>query len=114
MEAYIQQLRSKPEHIRKQLLVTYTAIAMVIVGAIWIYSLTDRFSTSNPTLQSKDNAKPFSMLGDTLKQAYNGISASVGSVTLPKMDVAPSTKVVPLTPVEPAYQPKQVPSFNNQ
>lgn len=79
---------------------------MAVVGSIWIYSMSERFN-SKVSVQTKEDVKPFSLLGKSLADTYSNISASIGSASLgktttDKKNVVTSTpdKVIDLIPVE--------------
>jgi hypothetical protein len=79
MHTYIKKLHAKPEHIRKRIFVGALFVSMTFVIAVWIFSLGYRF---NPTTGAKARAdlKPFALLGQSLSDTYNNITASVGSI----------------------------------
>lgn len=81
MHTYIKKLQSKEEDSRKQILIVSLVLAMIIVGSIWVYSLTDRFSGDNAvanTTADDSSVKPFALLKDSIASTYENISASVG------------------------------------
>jgi hypothetical protein len=85
MRAYIKKLQNKPEEHRKQILFVVMIVSMALVSSVWIYSLTDRFSSKNAEEISKDETKkPFELLTLSFKDAYKNMSASVANVSLLK------------------------------
>lgn len=105
MKQYIQKIRSKPDHERKQYALLWTIVSMAFVGGVWIYSMSDRFN-SNTKVQAKEDIKPFSLLGKSLSDTYSNISASIGSAKLQNDTKASSRvttqdKVIDLIPIEP-------------
>lgn len=100
MRTTIKKLQGKPEHIRKQILVGFMAVSMLVVGTVWIYGLTDHPST--PTVaDNTTSSNPFSLLRDSISSAYQNVTASVGSVSFgAKKEDAPTQKQINLIPVE--------------
>jgi hypothetical protein len=56
---------------------------MVIVGLVWIGSLGYRFNKKN-VVEVKEEIKPFALLGQSIKETYNNVTASVGNASLLK------------------------------
>lgn len=105
MRAYIKKLQSKSEGTRKQILVGSLIVSMFFVSIVWISSLGYRFSKEK-TAQAEEATKPFALFGQTIKDTYKNITASVGSVSSvlkkePTIDKnAVTEKQIDLTPVE--------------
>lgn len=106
---YIQELKTKPEAERKQFAYMATIACMVVVGSIWIYGLIGHFGSKSTETQVKNETKPMSVLADSLKGAYDNISASVGQAksisnimkNSPEVQAEiPDEKVIDLIPVE--------------
>jgi hypothetical protein len=95
MIKYIKKLKHRPENKRKQILVSSLIVCMSFVSIIWIYSLSDRFS-SKPANQvaSAENGqvKPFTLFKNSIASAYKNIAASVGNVSPAKQQEAQSTE----------------------
>lgn len=103
MNKYIQNLKSKTETERKQYALLGTIICMVLVGAVWVYSLGGRFDNDTKA-QARDDVKPFALLGSSLKNTYNNISASVGNAKSISNKDSENTesdgKIIDLIPVD--------------
>lgn len=87
MYKYIKKLQSKKEEEKKQVLVFSLVISMAIVGAIWIYSLNDRFNDNNKVADASDTnttTSPFSLFTDSVVSTYHDIAASVGNISFSK------------------------------
>ncbi|MEI6660430.1 MAG: hypothetical protein WCK91_03350 [bacterium] len=113
MQAYIKNLQSKPEHVRKQILVVSLALSMIVVGFIWFYGLTDRFvlSAEKSSIAAADGVKeesPFKLFSNSISNAYENITASVGNITLPNSNPKTETdakgKQIDLIVVDPKTQ----------
>ena len=81
MREYIKKLQNKPEDIRKRILIGTVFSCMVLVFAVWVYNLTDRFS-DNIGEKIRSDIKPFALFKNSLTDTYNNISASVGKASL--------------------------------
>jgi len=101
MREYIKKIQSKPENTRKQILVGSLVVAMSLVGVIWVSSLGYKFS-KNSSVSTEDTIKPFALFGKTISDSYKNVTASVGSISLPKKEIETKTpdKVIDLIPVE--------------
>jgi len=108
MISYIRKLQSKPEEVRKQILVASLVFSMAIVGSIWVYSLTDRFGEKKIAVVVEEDSKeisPFKLFMNSVSDTYDSISASVGNFASGKEEVTESTptteeKQIKLIPVE--------------
>ncbi len=104
MRKYIRKLQSKPEHIRKQILVGSLVVSMSFVSLIWIASLGYNF-TKEKVVKTEDVIKPFALFKQTISETINDVGASVGDIskTLKERqaeeDLTPEVQV-DLTPVE--------------
>ncbi|MDE2031282.1 MAG: hypothetical protein KGI58_03445 [Patescibacteria group bacterium] len=103
MRAYIKKLQSKPEDARKRILLVSLITSMSFVVLIWVYGLGGLFSGSNDS-QTNNSLKPFTLLANSVSDAYQNISASVGNISsISKKST--SSKQIDLIPVEtPANQ----------
>ncbi len=101
MREYIKKIQSKTESARKQILVGSLVVAMSLVGVIWVSSLGYKFSKGN-SVPIEETVKPFALFGKTISDTYKNVSASVGSISLPKKEAEIKTpdKVIDLIPVE--------------
>lgn len=105
MRAYIKKLQSKEEVIRKQILAGSLIVSMSIVAFVWMYSLGDRFGNSNvQTAQASDTAGPFKLLGESISNTYQSVTASVANFSLSNKneETKQQQKQIDLVPVEPA------------
>ncbi len=97
-------MQSKPEHVRKQILVASLVVCMTIIGSIWIYGLHFRFTPASAAAAEND-IKPFTLFGNSVKGIFSNIGASVASA--PSLAPAPSEtsdKQIPLEVVNPQAQ----------
>lgn len=77
MKKYIQNLKSKSEAERKQAAYMATIICMILVGGVWLYGLVNHFGKKDVNVQAQNNAKPFKLLANSIKDTYKDVSASV-------------------------------------
>jgi hypothetical protein len=96
MHHYVKKLQSKPEPVRKQILVAALALSMFIVGSVWIYDLAG--PKPQQQAQSDTTTKPFALFKNSITSAYENISASVGNIK--KDTVVEQDKQIDLIPVE--------------
>ena len=81
MKEYIKKIQSKPEPVRKQILIGSLVVCMSLVCLIWISSLGYRlFDNGTKVAETKEAMKPFALFGQTVSDTYKNISASVGSL----------------------------------
>jgi hypothetical protein len=100
MRAYIRKLQLKSEDTRKQLLVASLVVSMSVVSLVWIYGLNDSFGTSK-VAEIDTTTKPFTLFKESISNAFQNISASVGSIPSSKSKAEESTeKQIDLIPVE--------------
>lgn len=83
MRRYIKKLQSKPEDIRKQILIGSLAVSMLFVGVIWVYGLGYRFGDDS-NIKVRSDIQPFTLFGNSVKDAYSNVSASVGNISFSK------------------------------
>ena len=83
MHPYIKKLRSKPDHIKKSILAFALIVSMSLVSMVWFFSLGNRFNNKTAE-KTREDIKPFSMLGDSISNAVKNISASVGNISVVK------------------------------
>jgi hypothetical protein len=106
MLKYIKKIQSKPEHVRKQVLVGSLVVCMSLVFVLWIGSLGYKFGKNNKPVVAENTAtKPFALFSKTISETYNNVSASVGKISTtkitPKEEVkVDSEKIIDLIPTE--------------
>lgn len=110
MRAYIKKLQSKNEEARKQILVVSLIVCMSFVGIIWVTSLGYKFNNKKEAVKTEEEIKPFALFGQTIKDTFDNVTASVGSVsssikkeipTEEKVEIKTETeKQIDLIPVE--------------
>lgn len=88
MLEYIKKLQQKDEDARKRIMMFSMVIVVVIVGSIWLYSLSGVFGKSDEITKEevRDDLKPFTLFKNSMKDTYNNVSASVGKISLPKLN----------------------------
>jgi hypothetical protein len=79
MHTYIKKLQSKSENTRKQILVGSLIVSMSFVFLIWISSIGHKFSNET-VAKTEENIKPFALFGQTIKDTYSNVTASVGNI----------------------------------
>ena len=103
MRTYIKKLQSKPEDVRKRILIGSLIVSMSFVFVVWISSLGYRFNKDN-SVKTEEAIKPFALFGQTVSETYNNVSASVGNISLPKeenkKEEVKVEKIIDLIPVE--------------
>lgn len=77
MQKFVSNLRQRPEGERKRILFVSLIVAMAVIGGLWVYSLTHRF-TPQVAEKTKEDIAPFKLLGSKIKGTYQNMSASVG------------------------------------
>jgi len=105
MREYIKKLQSKSPDTRKQILVGSLIVCMSFVFITWVSSLGYKFSKNNATAKAEEDIKPFALFGQTIKDTYNNVTASVGNISTkkdkPKVEEKVETeKQIDLIPVE--------------
>jgi hypothetical protein len=112
MKEYIRHLRNKPESTRKQILAGSMVVLMAFVGFVWFYGLSDRLaadSTERARVATSTDGPakeegPFSLLKDSVSNAYHNISASVGNISFSsqqKTETTGGAKQIELKVVDP-------------
>lgn len=107
MEKFISNLREKPENHKKRILFMSLIVSMFIIVGLWVYSLTHSFSPKQVVQETKEDAKPFNLLGLKFKDMYQNITASAGKAkiniskneTTVNKEKFDDTKVIDLIPV---------------
>lgn len=87
MFEYIKKIQQKDEITRKKIMMISMIIVVLIVGSVWIYSLTDLFNNGEDKIaqeEEREDLKPFTLFKNSMKDTYNNVSASVGKISLPK------------------------------
>lgn len=95
MREYIKKLQSKPEPVRKQIVVGLMAVSMLFVGVVFVYSMRSTINGNDESQAKVDSLAPFRLLGDSISDTYNNMSASVGKVSIPTD--APTDNTSPLS-----------------
>jgi hypothetical protein len=80
MREYIKKLQSKPEYIRKQIMYGTLTVSMLVIGLIWVSGIGNRFSEEK-IAKIKDDIKPFALFGQSVKDTYSNVTASVGNIS---------------------------------
>ena len=104
MRAYVEKLRAKPEHTKKQILAGSMITSVFFVGAVWIYGLGYRFHNDVTPEKTAADVKPFALFGESLSGAYKNISASVGNIQFNKQATPQQNteeRRIDVIPVEP-------------
>ena len=104
MRTYIKKIQSKSENTRKQILVGSLVVCMSLVSVVWINTLGYRFSKEK-IAQTEKEIKPFALFGQTVKETYTNVSASVGNISLntekdKTVEKETNEKIIDLIPVE--------------
>ena len=79
MHPYIKKLRSKPEHVKKSILAFALVVSMSLVSLVWFYNIGDRFGDKKMAEKTREDVKPFTLLGDSISNTVKDISASVSN-----------------------------------
>ncbi|HEY4714966.1 MAG TPA: hypothetical protein VIH31_00460 [Candidatus Paceibacterota bacterium] len=80
MQKFLEKLRSKPEHIRKNILYIATFSITGIIVIIWIYSLANHFSAPETKEAFRNDLKPLTVIKDNLTDTYQSISADLSKI----------------------------------
>jgi len=102
MRRYIKKIQNKEEIVRKQIFAGLLIVSMTIVGFVWIYNLGNRFDKKVKE-QAREDVKPFKLFTNSISNTYKNISASVGSISIPKEEkeeVAEEQKQIDLMIIE--------------
>ncbi len=75
MEKIINDLRSKPEEERRNLLHFVTIIFAIVMLILWSYSLGSTFGNPETQEQLKEDIKPFQELTQSLSGSYESIAS---------------------------------------
>ncbi len=106
MEKFISNLREKPESHRKKILFVSLAIIMTLIVSLWIYGLTHRFTKKEVVQETKEDIKPFKLLGSKFQNIFQNMTASAGKANIKntkddtiEKENLDNTKVIDLIPV---------------
>jgi len=77
MQKFIENLRNKPEHVRKNILYAATFSITGIILLTWIYSLANHFSEPETREALSNDLKPLTVIKDNFSDAYQNISADL-------------------------------------
>jgi len=80
MRKLVQNLREKPEHVRKHILHITTFGLTCLVVLFWVYTLQARFSSPEVKEAFRNDLKPLTVLGDDIVNTYQNISANVSNI----------------------------------
>jgi competence protein ComGF len=103
MKEYINRIKSKDRAIRQQYLWTYLILLMIVIGGIWIFSLTYHLSNKKIVEQTKEEIKPLELFVDGFKNSFKDITANVGSIKLnseKNISEISSGEMIPLTVID--------------
>ncbi len=108
MHEYIKKLQSKSEDTRKQILVGSLIVCMSFVGFIWINGIGHKLGSGQVAAKTQEDIKPFALFGQSIKDTYNNVTASVGNISSLKKVSTPAPtepkeeeqKQIDLIPVE--------------
>jgi hypothetical protein len=78
----LDNIRSKPKHIRDQYAFGVAVLCTFVIGGIWSLSLPARFSSDSQvaTLASTTNAVPFANFFTQLKNQFSGITEAIAEL----------------------------------
>lgn len=74
MRKVIHKLRQRPEEERRHILNLIMLVVVVIMIALWIFSLGRSFSNPETKTKIKQDLKPFTALKSNLVDGYNSLS----------------------------------------
>lgn len=74
MKKIILKLRSKPEHVRRQILHILVVTSVVIFFTLWLYSFKNHISDSDFNTKIKQDLKPFALLKDGIVESTKNLS----------------------------------------
>jgi hypothetical protein len=80
MQKFIENLRNKPEHVRKNILHIATFGISGIILIIWVYSLASHFSQPSTRQAFSNDLKPLTVIKDNFSDAYQNISADLSKI----------------------------------
>jgi len=101
MKKYIEQLKEKPEPVRKQIALVGAIIGSGIILIFWITTMS--FDAKNVIADSKEKiVSPLSMIRENAKDTYDGLKASVQIPVAPSENIEsiPTVETVDTSPVE--------------
>ena len=77
MKKFVENLRKKPEHVRKNILYVTTCSVTAIILIFWIYGFSNHLSKPSTKEAFKNDLKPLTVIKDNLTGAYQNISADL-------------------------------------
>lgn len=80
MQKFVNNLRKKPEHVRRNILYGVTFGVTGIILLFWFYTLSERLSTPETKEAFANDLKPLTILRDNLTNAYDDISTNVSNI----------------------------------
>lgn len=79
--SFIRRIRSKREETRKMMLTVSMIVSMSLVGLIWVVGITNpKREKDEKVVGVEETLKPFSMFGESIKDKYQDLSASLGDL----------------------------------
>ncbi|HPK14222.1 MAG TPA: hypothetical protein PLB93_01780 [Candidatus Paceibacterota bacterium] len=79
--SFIRRIRSKKEETRKMMLAVSMIVSMSLVGLIWVVGITNpKREKDEKVVGVEETLKPFSMFGESIKDKYQDLSASLGDL----------------------------------
>jgi len=79
--SFIRRIRSKREETRKMMLAVSMIVSMSLVGLIWVVGITNpKREKDEKVVGVEETLKPFSMFGESIKDKYQDLSASLGDL----------------------------------
>ncbi len=80
---YIRHLRTKPEEVKKQIVMLALVVCMSIVVVIWLTTLGVKNTKEKETKPEEEKAKsPFSILTGSFTETFKGIKTSVSEMDI--------------------------------
>ena len=83
MREYIKKLQAKPEPVRKKIVVGLMVTSMFFVAVVFVFSVRSTIRGHEKST-AVDNLAPFKLLGNSISDTYDNVSASVGKISLPE------------------------------
>lgn len=80
MEKFVNNLRKKPEHVRRNILYGVTFGVTGIILLFWFYTLAARLTTPETKEAFQNDLKPLTILKDNITNAYEDISSNVSNI----------------------------------
>ena len=79
--SFIRRIRSKGEETRKMMLAVSMIVSMSLVGLIWVVGIMGgKKAPDEKVVGVEETLKPFSLFGESIKDKYQDLSASLGDL----------------------------------